>query len=361
MNRYLSLIPAIILMTTACDQQIPKVSSVPRMVKVEPVVVTGDAQQRIFPARIESGDSTELSFKHGGQIETLDIIQGAYAPRGKTLASLNSREAQQRVSERQAAATLAQRQFARYQALAGRQAVSRAEMDVQRANRDAANAALKIAQEELSRMALTAPFNGVAAGVHVRNHQVVAAGQPVITLTRTDLLDVIFNVPENLFTALDMRNAAYRPVVRINALPDQQFTAEYKEHTGSSDNNTLTWQVILTMPRPEGFPSVGGVSGTVTINLANLPASMGHETLTVPVEAVFNPDNHAKNEPHVWVVKGESDNLYLEDRKVTVGPVTSRGVVITSGLSAGERVVTAGVNELHAQQPVRIWKRERGL
>ncbi|PLL43868.1 efflux RND transporter periplasmic adaptor subunit, partial [Klebsiella michiganensis] len=34
---------------------------------------------------------------------------------------------------------------------------------------------------------------------------------------------------------------------------------------------------------------------------------------------------------------------------------------ITEGLSVGERVVAAGVRELHAQQPVRIWTRERGL
>ncbi len=111
---------------------------------------------------------------------------------------------------------------------------------MQRANRDAANAALKIAREELAQMSLIAPFSGIAAGVHIRNHQVVAAGQPVITLTRTDLLDVVFSIPENLFTSTDIRNTAYRPVVRINTLPGREFTAEYKEHTGSSDNSTLT-------------------------------------------------------------------------------------------------------------------------
>jgi hypothetical protein len=51
----------------------------------------------------------------------------------------------------------------------------------------------------------------------------------------------------------------------------------------------------------------------------------------------------------------------VEARKVSVGPVTAQGVVIAEGLSAGDRVVAAGVNELHAQQPVRIWTRERGL
>ncbi|EJL92521.1 membrane protein [Pantoea sp. RIT-PI-b] len=361
MTRYFTLMAIVIFITTACDQKKQDVAAPPRMVKVIDVVASGESQQRIFPARIESGDSTDLSFKRGGQIESLDIRQGTRVEQGQQIARLTAREAQQRVNERQTAATLAQRQFARFQTLSGRQAISQADMDVQRANRDAANAALQIAREELSQMTLTAPFSGTAANVNVRNHQVVAAGQTIATLTRTDLLDVVFSVPENLFTALDMRNMTYRPVVRINTLPDREFQAEYKEHTGSSSSNTLTWQVILTMPRPVDFPAVGGVSGTVTINLANLPANVHRESLVVPVEAVFNPDNSQRNQPHVWVVQGSGDQLHLEDRKVSVGEVTDRGVVITAGLQAGERVVAAGVNELHAQQPVRIWTRERGL
>ncbi|MCE9964334.1 efflux RND transporter periplasmic adaptor subunit [Lelliottia amnigena] len=361
MNRYISLLPVLILLTTACDPKTQETAPQPRMVKVAVVTAAGQAQQRVFPARIESGDATDLSFKRGGQIETLDIRQGTSVKQGQPLAQLNTREVLQRVKDRQTSATLAQRQFDRFQTLAGRQAISKAEMDVQRATRDSANAALKIAQEELNQMTLVAPFGGVAASVHVRNHQVVSAGQPILTLTRTDLLDVVFSIPENLFKTLDIRNANYRPVVKINSMPDREFSAVYKEHTGSSDSNTLTWQVILTLPRPDDFPVVGGVSGTVTINLANLPAGAGQNALVVPVEAVFNPDNSPRNEPHVWVVQGDGDKLQLEDRKVSVGQVTAQGVIVTEGLKAGERVVAAGVGELHAKQPVRIWTRERGL
>lgn len=119
---------------------------------------------------------------------------------GQTLARLNAREAQQRVNERQTAATLAQRQFDRFQTLAGRQAISGGDGRAARQSR-CRQCGLKIAREELAQMSLIAPFSGIAAGVHIRNHQVVAAGQPVITLTRTDLLDVVFSIPENLFTS----------------------------------------------------------------------------------------------------------------------------------------------------------------
>ena len=82
---------------------------------------------------------------------------------------------------------------------------------------------------------------------------------------------------------------------------------------------------------------MGGVSGTVTINLTNLPAGVGSEALVVPVEAVFNPDNRPRNEPHVWVVTGEGDTLHLEDRKVSVGQVSAEG----SSSSVGLRRVNA--------------------
>lgn len=83
MNRYFSLIPVVILLATACNQKSPSVESAPRMVKVAQVTAVGNTQQRTFPARIESGDSTELSFKRGGQVESLDIRQGRPSLRDK--------------------------------------------------------------------------------------------------------------------------------------------------------------------------------------------------------------------------------------------------------------------------------------
>jgi hypothetical protein len=85
-KRYFSLIPVVILITTACDQKAPQVTPLPRMVKAVEVTAVGDSQQRIFPARIESGDSTDLSFKRGGQVESLDVRQGANITQGQVLA-----------------------------------------------------------------------------------------------------------------------------------------------------------------------------------------------------------------------------------------------------------------------------------
>lgn len=83
MNRYLSLLPFVLLTLTACDPKPKQDSPLPRMVKVAEVTVPGHAQQRVFPARIESGDATDLSFKRAGQIEALDVRQGAAIKQGQ--------------------------------------------------------------------------------------------------------------------------------------------------------------------------------------------------------------------------------------------------------------------------------------
>lgn len=355
------LLSFLLFLLSACDQKTADAPVPPRQVKIATAEAASPHSTRVFPARILAGDNTDIAFKRAGQLQTLDVREGEAVKQGQILARLTNNDARQRLNDRQSAATLAQRQFERYQTLARRNVVSQAELEVHKASRDSAAAALKIAQEELNDLNLTAPFSGVIARLSVRNHQVVAAGQPVATISRADVLDVIFSVPENLFTSLDMRNAGYQPRVRINNLPDREFTATYKEHTASSEANSLTWQVTLTMPRPENFPAVAGLSGTVTVNPANLATATPAETLVIPVEAVFNPDSSQRNDAHVWLVAGEGDTLHVEDRKVTVGELTSQGIEITAGLQKGDRVVAAGVGELHAQQPVRIWVRERGL
>ena len=360
MKRILFII-ALSLALTACDRKEPESDHSPRPVKS--IVVKSDnlLNDRVFPARILAGDNTDIAFKRTGQLEALPIREGMSIKAGQVLARLNNVDATLRVNDRQSAFNLAQRQFQRFQSLSGNGAVSRSEMDVQRANRDSARAALDSAKEELNYLTLTAPFDGVIARVNVRNHQVVAAGQTIATISRTEMLDVVFTIPERLFTALDASNVDYQPRVRINSLPGREFTARYKEHTTNTDAGSLTYQVTLVMPRPDDLPTVGGLSGTVTVSLGNLPNASRDTTIIVPSAAVFNPDSSQLNQAHVWVIAKNEQGLYLEDRKVSVGQMTSQGIEITEGLQDGEQIVVAGVAELSAQQPVRIWTRERGL
>jgi multidrug efflux pump subunit AcrA (membrane-fusion protein) len=103
---------------------------------------------------------------------------------------------------------------------------------------------------------------------------------------------------------------------------------------------TRTYAARFTIENPDDAVALG-MTATVTL-------SHGEETAVakLPLAAVLDRGTG----PSVYVV-GKSDALEL--RPVTVASFTANTALVTSGLGAGERVVTLGVQTLSAGQRVR--------
>lgn len=351
----------LIMTLSGCDRAGVTEQDTLRPVNVYDVSNSLQKGVRTFPARIIAGDKTDLSFKVPGTLNQVMVLEGERVTSGQLIASLNNYDVLHRLSDRQASLTLAQTQFRRFSQLIARDVVSQADFDVQRAARDSALAAVNVVKQELQDMQLRAPFAGIISNVSVNNYQVVAPGQTIATLNALDSLDVVFNVPESLFKLINEQNKSYQPTVTINNFPGKTFTAKYKEHRANASANSLTYQVTLTMPRPNDFPQLSGMSGEVRINLDNVPSAANRVSVVVPVDAVFSPDGNGCGKTCVWVVQEKGGKYFVESRPVTLGGYTSDGVQVTSGLSDGERIVATGANELKENQQVRLWVRERGL
>ena len=95
------------------------------------------------------------------------------------------------------------------------------------------------------------------------------------------------------------------------------------------------------------LPVAGGLTG-VAIALSAL-------ALQWPAEMDDPPPHRA--DVFVWTPAGEAGpdgTGTAEPRTVSIGAVDEDRVVVTEGLAAGERVVTAGVGFLHPGQVVRL-------
>jgi multidrug efflux system membrane fusion protein len=100
----------------------------------------------------------------------------------------------------------------------------------------------------------------------------------------------------------------------------------------------------------------------VRVSALSAPASA---QLGMTANVLFNPTADAKlvllplsavanerTDPAVWVVDPKTRQVQL--RRVAIGQFREDGVTITSGLEAGDVVVTAGVHKLKPGQVVRI-------
>ncbi|MDO9625979.1 MAG: efflux RND transporter periplasmic adaptor subunit [Pseudomonas sp.] len=350
------------LLLSACGQPPAPQEQAPRLAKLFTVEDPAAQRLREFPARLKATEEAELSFRIGGQLKSLEVLQGQQVKRGQLIASIEDTDQRLRVRDRQASFDLANAQYQRIAKLLERQLISRSEHDQRKANRDSASAALSLALQELEYTRILAPFDGVVANTHVDNFQVVQAKQPIVTLQSGDSLDVLFQLPENLLTNLRSREDSlnYHPSVTLDSLPDREFEAVYKEHSTQPDPRTLTYQVTLSMPRPEELNLLPGMSATVRVDFAQLSRTPDNRLL-VPVEAVFSADAGPASAKQVWVVREQDGVLYLSGRAVEVGQLNRDSIEVLSGLEPGEQIVAVGGAELEEGQAIRPWVRERGL
>jgi len=204
----------------------------------------------------------------------------------------------------------------------------------------AASRALTLAEANLDKATLTAPFDGIVT-IHgtVEKGSGLTPGVAAFTIVdptrmefeaavnETDIADVAKGQPATV--TLDAFAEGFTgKVVRVQASPE----------TTSTGSVAFPVRISLESGQSRLFQ---GMSGSVDIAVKSIP-----DALTVPVEAVLT-----KGATKSVYVLG-SDNV-VHARTVTVGASTDISAQILSGLAAGDTVVTTGASALTDGQRVR--------
>jgi RND family efflux transporter MFP subunit len=108
-----------------------------------------------------------------------------------------------------------------------------------------------------------------------------------------------------------------------------------------ADPNTRTRNVYLTLNDP---PTAFRLGITVSVTFTRPVAAH----VDLPATAILEKDGKS----FVWVVDAAKGTVAL--RAVTVGAREGDNIAVTSGISAGERIVVAGVHSLAEGQPVKV-------
>jgi RND family efflux transporter MFP subunit len=198
------------------------------------------------------------------------------------------------------------------------------------------------ARKEFEDTRLTAPFDGVVARRYVENFQAVQAKEPVASLQDLAELEVVIHVPERIVQGAPRRVAGE---ATFEGMPGRRFPVTLKSFSSEADPQTQTYEVVLSLTRPQGVTILPGMAAEV---FPAVSAGEGEQALLVPMKAIFaGPDGDSR----VWVVDDETSRV--GQRTIQIGEVTDEGAVVTAGLTSGERIVTAGVSHLRDAMLVR--------
>ncbi len=356
----LSLVAALLL--TGC---IPEPESKPPPPALVPAIRIADASaltELAMPGRARAGQEVNLSFRVTGPLVELPVSVGDEVAAGDVVARIDPQDyvnalgtVRGQLEQAQAAATRAEADFRRLQNVYDEDpgATSQSALDLVRAVRDASRAtvrsmtsAVNIARDKVNYTSLQAPFAGVVVETYVENFETVLPKQLVLRLLDPSSIEFVIAVPENLIS--------YAPYVQevtvsFDALPGVQIPATISEIGREASAATRTYPVTLTMNQPEDAEILPGMAGTARIT-SLLPKEARETGLEIPATAVFAHDDPTKS--YVWVIEPESNTLVR--REVQTGRLTSQGVLIRSGISAGDWIVVKGVHSVTEGETVRI-------
>lgn len=317
-----------------------------------PVYLTGlGTVQALFTVAVHS--------QVDGKLQDVFFKEGQRVNKGEVLAKIDPRlyqaaldQAKARKAMDQAALTAAEKDLARFRTLVQKNAETQQNLDLQqakvdqaKASIDADSAAIETAQTNLDYTNIVAPNDGRMGVRLVDPGNVVHASDQgaLAVLTQTQPTAVLFTLPAQTLDAV--RAAMARGAVEVAAY-DRDNSRLLSSGTLATIDNMID-QATATYKLKAMFANADETLWPGEFVNARLLLEVRKEVVVIPQVAV-------QRGPHglfTWIVK--TDNT-VEPRPITTGTTTADRTIVTSGIAAGERVVTDGQYKLQTGASVTI-------
>ncbi len=343
------ILGSVALTLAACGAKAPPDARLePRLVRVATV---GQAQPSansftgVVSARIQS----DLGFRVPGKIVERLVDTGQLVKRHQSLMRIDRTDYALAITAQAATVDAARARAvqtsadeARYRDLVSAGAVSAITYDQSKAAADAAKAQLaaaqaqvKVTENEAGYSVLVADDDGIVVQTLAEPGQVVAAGQTVVRLAHDGPREATVNLPETIRPAI---GSTARAAIFGSSVDG---TATLRQLSHAADPLTRTFEARYVLDGSAGQVPLGA---TVTIQV---PSTGAATALQVPLSALF--DNGSG--PGIWKLDKTTSTVAWQAVKVSgIGEETAS---IASGLKAGDSFVALGAHQLHQGEKVR--------
>jgi RND family efflux transporter MFP subunit len=217
-------------------------------------------------------------------------------------------------------------------------ATARAQISAAESRINTAEATTVSASIPLQDTQLMAPMAAVVIERRVEIGTLVGQGAAAFVLADLTFVKAVFGVPDTSLRSLKLGDTL---TITSDATPGTEFTGQISRISPAADQNSRSFEVEVTIPNEEGLLKPGIISSLKTSE--GTPAEA--PSLIVPLTAITqvpdSPEGYA-----VMVTEQREGKTFAQLRPVTLGESVGNAIVIKSGVTTGELVVTTGVSQV---------------
>jgi len=353
---------SILFSMAACREAPPPPPERIRAIKTITVSEQASGKIRQFSGVVEAADSSSIGFEVSGNVREMRVDVGDRITKGQVLAVLDKRTYNLNVKAAEAEVGRAKVQLAdkrndldRFQRINKQDpgAVSQAALDNSQAAVDGAlkqvqftKSGLKLAQRDLNKTVLRAPFDGVIANRYIDAFNEVARGQKCFDTYELTGMEVAISIPED---AIDDIQMDQKGEIQFSVFADRTYNGKVTEISKVA-GTANAFPIKLTIEDPDQRIRPG-MTARVTLLLSGDDQKTAY---LVPLSAMAQRGDATKGFVFIY----DPQTSTVKKTQIESGSVRGNDAVIFGGVKDGDIVAVAGVSFLEDGQKVKLMEQQ---
>jgi membrane fusion protein (multidrug efflux system) len=285
---------------------------------------------------IEANEQVDIRSEVSGLVTDIQFNEGTNVSKGKVLVKINDLELQAQLSQALTRQKLAMETEYRAGKLLEKEAISKEEYDVALSELRALQSQTQLIRAQLAKTLIRAPFSGkiglrtISAGEYITPSSIIAR------LVSTNPVKILFSIPEKYAGTIKLNT----PISFTVAGSNTPYSGTVYAIEPGIDLSTRTLQLKAKASNNNGELLPGSFAKI------DLPLSNVNDAILIPTESII-PVLQGKK---VYI----SSNGKAKEILVETGTRTDKSVLILSGLTIGDTVLTSGIMSLKNDIPVKV-------
>lgn len=281
--------------------------------------------------------SVEITPEVAGHVRTIHFRDGTYVKAETPLIQLDDAVYKAKYESSKAQLAYSENDFKRKSLLIKQGAITQQAIDQAEADLKEKSANAKESSVMVSKMQLTAPFDGVIGKSKVNLGDYVTTGQGIVTLTDTKHLRIEYNVPEKF---LPLLKSGQEVTITSATYPGKTFTGKvsFISPTITAENRSVSLYADVNNDNNELAAGM----------FVNVVQSLGSEEKVIMIPA----------RSLVPVLDGEQVYKVVDGKafatNIVIGKRADENVQVIQGLSSGDLVITDGQLKVKNGMPIQV-------